>query len=248
MDPRDIPLLPSPIMIGPFLPRSHEQIVQARAIYETSFPPAERAPFADLLASLAGPHAYGWAAADADGLIGFAFAMTLEGTGVEFLTYLAVAPTRRGHGVGSALLWTVIDALRARGNTAGLLWEVESDDVDEEIPEAERALRRRRIAFYRRHGATIVSDAPAYRAPNLAGAGTIPMKLMWRSLTTPPEGLAGDRLRRCIEAIYRQGYGLPDDHPLVRETLAGLEPPGLLTAPLAGQETSQNRFSDRFLA
>lgn len=209
-------------MIRSFLPRPHEQIAQARAIYEASFPPAERVPFADLLASLTSSDAHGWAAADADGVIGFAFTMTLEGTGVELLTYLAVAPMRRNCGIGGALLQTVIGSLRARGDTAGLLWEVESDDANEDITEAERALRQRRIAFYRRHGAAIVRAAPGYRVPNLAGAGTIPMKLMWLSLTPPPQELEGDHLRRCVEAIYRQGYGLPADHPLVREMLAGL--------------------------
>lgn len=209
-------------MISSFLPRSHEQIAQAHAIYEASFPPAERVPFADLLASLASLDAHAWVATDADGVVGFAFTMTLEGTGIELLAYLAVAPTRRNCGVGGALLRTVIDSLRARGDAAGLLWEVESDDADEDIAEVERALRRRRIAFYRRHGATIVRDAPGYRVPNLAGAGTIPMKLMWLSLTTPPQEMEGDRLRRCVEAIYRQGYGLPASHPLVREMLAGL--------------------------
>jgi len=218
----DMPLSQLPITIGPFLPRPHGQIVQARAIYEASFPPAERVPFADLLASLAGASAHGWAAADAEGVVGFAFTMTLAETGVELLSYLAVAPTWRGRGVGSALLQAVIDSLRARGDAAGLLWEVESDDADEDIAEAERALRRRRIAFYHRHGAEIVRGAPGYRVPNLAGAGIIPMKLMWLSLTTPPQELEGDRLRRCVEAIYHQGYGLPASHPLVREMLAGL--------------------------
>ena len=210
------------IAIGPFLPRAPEQIAQARAIYEESFPPAERVPFANLLASLASPTVCGWAATDADGMIGFAFAMTLEETGVEFLTYLAVAPTRRGRGVGGALLQTVIESLRARGDTEGLLWEVESDDADEGFAAAERAQRQRRIAFYRRHGAEVVPIAAGYQAPNLAGPGTLPMKLMWLSLTTPPERLEGDHLRRCIEAIYRQGYGLPTSHPLVREVSAGL--------------------------
>jgi ribosomal protein S18 acetylase RimI-like enzyme len=192
-------------------------VAQARAIYEESFPPAERVPFADLVAYyLTNDAMYAWAAHSADALVGFAFTLTLQGTGAELLCYLAVASEQRNCGVGAELLQAVVAAVRARGTATGILLEVESP---EEVPEPERTLRQRRIAFYRRHGAEIACCAPIYQSLNLADGGTLPMHLMWLPLRDAADGLEGPCLRACVRAIYEQGYGLPSDHPLVREAL-----------------------------
>jgi GNAT superfamily N-acetyltransferase len=197
-----------------------EDALRFREIYEESFPRSERDETADVVASIAaGTRQYFVARVDG-GLAGIAVVFVLRGPSVAFLEYLAVAEERRNAGLGGALLDHLLGA-GALGDIRGIVFEVERP---EDAVGAERLLRERRIAFYRRHGASLVDGAPSYRAPNLEYAGvTEPYSLMW----IPARGedsaqLRGDLLRRTVESILTESYELGRGDPLVLEVLDGL--------------------------
>src|SRR6267378_8437689 len=71
----------------------------------------------------------------------------------------------------------------------------------------ERSLRQRRIAFYGRHGASVVVGAPDYRAPSTTGPELLHYSIMRRPVRSA-EPLAGELLARCVSAILVQDYEL----------------------------------------
>lgn len=192
------------------------------AIYEASFPPSERDETSDLVASIDAGERLCYLAARDGTVVGIAVAFALDGGSIAFLEYLAVDPSERNAGVGGAIL----DHLRARlgpevGATVGMVWEVEPPL---EVEGAERALRERRIEFYKRHSASVVECAPRYRAPNLESDDEVMnYTLMWVPLAVDAAPtLTGDLLHRCVTAILTQSYGLASDDPLVQAVLDDL--------------------------
>ena len=109
--------------------------------------------------------------------------------------------------------------LRDDPQTAGIALEVESD---EHGPAEERELRARRIGFYLRNGAQVISSVTDYQMPNLAGPGGLPMKLLWIPLKPGADAPEGASLRQLVLNIYRFAYQLEDDDALVRQTLRSL--------------------------
>jgi GNAT superfamily N-acetyltransferase len=211
-----------------------EEPARARfaAIYEPSFPPSERDPTADLLAGIdAGRRHLDLACEDGE-ILGLAVTKPLTLPGTAVLEYLAVDPDRRNHGIGAVLL----DGLAARLAAAagpqarGYILEVELPDAPTG-PGAD--LPRRRIGFYQRNGASLIECAPAYRAPDATGSGTVPYLLMWlpvapspapavsatSSSTTAP---TGELLHDLVNAILTESYELDPDDPLVAAVLADL--------------------------
>jgi GNAT superfamily N-acetyltransferase len=187
-------------------------------IYEASFPAGERDDTAAFLSrALAGARDC-YLAVDAGELLGFAVVLPLAAYPVAFLEYLAVAPEARNAGIGGCILTRMRQRLAETVNPKfeGVLFEV---DQPEDADGSERELRRRRIAFYQRHGATIVDGATEYRAPVPAG-GTLPYFLMWLPVAPGASPPAGSYLKGCVTAIYAQSYELRDDAPLVRELIA----------------------------
>ena len=106
-----------------------------------------------------------------------------------------------------------------QSNAAAIILEVEPDD---EGGTEERQLRARRIGFYKRLGAKIIDCAPQYRAPNLAGPGTVHFRLMWLPLTERTPAPTGTALRNCIINLYSQSYELAENDPIVKATLKSL--------------------------
>jgi ribosomal protein S18 acetylase RimI-like enzyme len=190
-------------------------------IYEVSFPPSERENTADLVASIAAGERLLYVARRDAELIGFAVVFSLDDLSVALLEYLAVDPQERNAGVGGALLTHLRTNLGSDSGALGMVLEVEpAEEVDRE----ESTLRKRRIGFYLRHGASVVECAPRYRTPNLERRGeTVPFTLLWVPLSTEaPQKLAGTHLRRCVEAILTESYELSRDDPLVREVVDDL--------------------------
>jgi hypothetical protein len=85
--------------------------------------------------------------------------------------------------------------LKANSHASAVILEVDPDD--EGTPE-ERQLHSRRIRFYRRVGAKMVDCAPHYRAPNLASAGTVNLRLMWIPLNDSADVPTGPQLRDVL--------------------------------------------------
>jgi len=191
---------------------------QVEAIYLASFPPCEREAFSELANGVKKGDELAFIAEEGN-VVGFALVQRLSGAGVFLLGYMAVAGERRGRGIGSTLLQYVARDLRRRENAEGLLIEVEPPD---EGPDDELDLRRRRIEFYRRHGAQVIAEAGSYRMPDLSGEGSLEMRLMWLALGTDGRMLSGQKLRDIIVSIYKDSYGRPEDDPLLRSVLQGM--------------------------
>lgn len=126
-------------------------------IYEVSFPPEEKvlvSLFLDLLKDKAKglrEHSRMMAALNSGGrLVGIMRFDDLRDPGVAYLWYLAVAPGARGSGIGSACHEETLRLCREAGAKAAVM-EVE---IPEQAPDPEFA--RRRIEFYRRHGALML--------------------------------------------------------------------------------------------
>jgi ribosomal protein S18 acetylase RimI-like enzyme len=126
-------------------------------LYETSFPPEEKMLVSSFLLMLKEKsrgeweHCHMMAELDSDGkLVGIARFDALVETGAAYLWYLAVAPETRGLGLGSALHEETLRRCREAGAKAAVM-EVE---IPEEASDPEFA--RRRIEFYRRHGALML--------------------------------------------------------------------------------------------
>jgi ribosomal protein S18 acetylase RimI-like enzyme len=152
-------------------------------------------------------------------LVGFAVLLELVGADAVVLEYLAVDRTMRSRGVGGFLFDHVVSGLaNDKVPRDGLILEVESPEAADG---SEQILRQRRIGFYERHGATVITDAPAYRVPSTVGPETLPFILMWHPIaSTGP--LDGQRLRLIVEAVLVEEYELPSDSPFISSVLADL--------------------------
>ncbi len=188
---------------------------QLTDILFASFPPEERDDPRVLAAKVESGQAWLFTAHAGEGLVGFAVVMPLAVEGVLLLDYLAVAPGHRNRGVGSAFLGYLGEELRDAGADRGVLLEVESPDWG---TGEERALRTRRIGFYRRHGIVPLPGLPSHRVPSAIGGPPLRNELLWWPFGGPaPEGVA---LRECLVSFYEMAYGVAEDAVLVQEALA----------------------------
>lgn len=177
-----------------------EHSAEIRRIYEESFPPSIGAPWSEI-AGHRGDEELLVLETDA-GPIGFALVRHLGDTSFTFTRYFAVDARLRGQGVGATLLMALQANLVGSGRTALLL------DVETPIDgHAQAQDDLRRIAFYERHGLTMlpVSD---YAPPAHGSTGEqIPLLLMGMSLGDGP-ALENDVLSMAVSAVYRYRYGV----------------------------------------
>ncbi len=189
------------------------QVTQLVAIYEDSFPPEERTDLANHLDWIADGSRWLYAALRDDTVIGFALFVPHVALNIHLLEFLAVSRTARNGGLGGILLDHVAQKI-----DGDIILEVESDD---EGDKAERVMRQRRIGFYQRHGAKLITAVPYYSIPRSDGLGTIAMKLMWLS----PRGADIPRakaLRECVIGIYLKSYGLDPRDLLIAQIVNGI--------------------------
>jgi GNAT superfamily N-acetyltransferase len=174
------------------------QLARARAIYEDSFPAALRSPFDSLLTDRC--YAY---VAENGSTVGLAVLRELT-SGEWFLRYFVVG--ERGQGLGSRLWRAVAEELGTR-----IVLDVEHPD-EPGIDAEEEHERRRRVVFYERLGVAVL-PVRDYTPPHDAEAP--PMLLLSSDPPTEPADV-----RRVVETVYRDRYGLDADDPVVRRTLA----------------------------
>lgn len=185
---------------------------QLDQLIQDSFPPAQRQPFREFLQAVDDGYYHLFLGLQAQNLVGFAAVNDLDCGSVFLLAYLAVDPQTRSGGYGGQLLAFVQAYLCAQGVRAMLL-EIEAvaeASLDPSDP------RRRRLAFYQRHGARLL-DFP-YRAPDLSdpqAEQSLAMDLLWLPCTDQAPVPSRDELRICVRSIYLGDYGLSHDHPLV---------------------------------
>jgi GNAT superfamily N-acetyltransferase len=207
-----------PLEISRFVGLTGEEEAGFRRIYESSFPANQRVETDHVLSAIASGGRLAYKTGSEGALAGFGVLLELDKADAVYLEYLAVDPGRRSQGVGAALLRGIAaDLLRRAQPPAGLVFEVEPV----EGPPDQRAIRRRRIRFYRDNGAKTVTGAPRYVAPDMAGGGgELAFTLMWLPIATAE--LGGELLRRCASAILVDGYGLARDDAFVRRVLDDL--------------------------
>jgi GNAT superfamily N-acetyltransferase len=190
---------------------------RVRDIYETGFPEWLRAGFGSLLAGRQ-PGEVPLALTEEGRPVGFAMLRPLGPTGWMYLRFFVVDAASRGRGLGG-ILWTQLAGWLRESGYSLLVFDVEDPDEPGTEPE-EIQLRRRRIAFYRRHDAAVL-PVTGYRTPHDdAGEGPwTPMVLMAAGLTAadPPTATAAG-LRAVLDAVYRHRWSLAPDHPQVTAT------------------------------
>lgn len=194
------------------------ELEQIQHIYETSFPLAERKPFAHFLPRIPTgqylclvvrspntPHQ----------IVAFAFLMLLPETPLAFLEYMAVAVSSHGQGIGSQFFRALVTYVQEQDLAEGIVWEVE--------PPTENPLdaQNRRIRFYARLGAQMLDLSTVYAMPNYQlQTGGVPLRLMQLPLQWQPTRA---QVAALITGIYHLAYpewgALRDE---ILEALAGL--------------------------
>jgi len=176
-----------------------------RRIYKDSFPANEREPLEAILESVQREVGMAFRARGPEGTLGLATTHLLKNPAAVFLVYLAVDQRERSRGIGGELLQCAWKSgathLRANGlQPLGLIWEVDppqpvGNDAD---------TRRRRIAFFQRHGGQLL-ERP-YLQPPVDGVAAVPMKLMFRPAASGGP-LTSETIEALVRAIYSDKYG-----------------------------------------
>jgi GNAT superfamily N-acetyltransferase len=189
---------------------SAAQVEQAQAAFEAGFPPAVRAPFADLLDTRPDERLQVFLGSS-DDVLGLTLVRDLDGLAWTFLRYFVVTDGRRGQGIGSRL-WSVLCRDLAGRGCGRLLFDVEDPDEPGAAPD-EREERGRRVRFYQRLGADLVA-VEGYAPPHHGAPGTtaIPLRLMAAEIdaagdSTPPPRDA-DATAAMVTAVMRHRYGV----------------------------------------
>jgi len=200
---------------------------QLFAIYAASIDPREQKPEAWIRAMVVAPEYRVWMVQREGRVLGFSILFVPPGKGFALLEYMAVAPEQRGHGFGAQLFRkTVAQALTPEGATLPVLLEVDSDRE----ASSDRALRTRRLHFYRRLGCRAIAGL-AYLMP-LRGVGPAPqMHLMIYPEPTAPLALAD--LKRWLETIYQDVYHAGPDDPRIAQMLHPVPDPVTVEEPIS---------------
>jgi GNAT superfamily N-acetyltransferase len=210
--------LPAGITIRPYLGLREEAIGIVR-LFHAAFPPEQRIEDAVLLRLIpqVSDEVGGWrltvAVAGEEEILGFALAHHVSTIHLGYLAYLAVTESQRGLGLGAAL-WSSVLAEWGRLGASAPHWlflEVERPEVAESA--ADRALRERRIGWYERFGCQRIHAD--FQAPPLGpGLPIVPYWVLVRPLRDPD--LSPLSVRNALTDIYREIYGLAENHPLVQ--------------------------------
>jgi len=158
------------------------------SLYHSAFPSSEREPRHVIIDSVRSGAGSAIRARRDSETVGFATTHHLVEPNATFLVYLAVAPEQREHGLGRALFE------EAARNTPLVVWEI--DPPEHATTSADRAIRERRQAFFRRLGGETVLST--YVQPPVSGR-EVPMLLMARGPIADPKAL--------VRAVYFEKYG-----------------------------------------
>jgi GNAT superfamily N-acetyltransferase len=186
---------------------SAEQSARARQIYEDGFPVELRSDFEKLFVDPC------FAVVDDGRVVGWAVLRPLGRTGWIFLRYFVAG--ERGQGIGSRM-WRAMREHFAEYER--ILLDVE-DPEEPGIGSEEEAVRRQRVAFYRRLGIEVL-PLRSYRPPH--GGEEQSMQLLASDLPPgdPTPTLGRDGIRQIVLAVYELRYGVTTADAVVRRTLA----------------------------
>jgi ribosomal protein S18 acetylase RimI-like enzyme len=189
------------------------ELQQIQHIYESNFLLCERKPFDSISPRISSGDYICLVAKPVDeplNIVAFALFMLLPQSGLAFLEYVAVDQTVQGRGCGSDFFLYTAGYFRENKLADGIVWEVEPPS---ENPSDNQ---NRRIRFYERLGAELISLSTPYAMPNYElQNGGVPLRLMQLPLEMQPDKA---RFAALIEDIYRVAY--PDWTELRDEILS----------------------------
>lgn len=183
------------------------------SIYEDALPAAERKSRQALAAMMVRPDYRFIIVGNAGTIAGFAIVFISARIDVALLEYMAIDRRWRGAGLGKALYERATAEVLSCNSRSVLLIEVDSDRQDS----PDRAMRSRRIAFYRRLGCRRI-EGLNYILP-LPGPAVPTMDL----LVDGPVGdsVPRETLRLWLSEIYTSVYGCTAEDPRIMQMLAG---------------------------
>ncbi|RYZ67102.1 MAG: GNAT family N-acetyltransferase [Proteobacteria bacterium] len=180
-------------------------------MYESSFPAAERKPFAEIIRRSEADEYLCFVTQAENSIVAFALLLPLPETNLTFLEYIAVDEAHQSKGLGGELLRFIIKQIGTP-----LICEVEPPESENPNDE-----KKRRIQFYERLGGRVIQLSTCYRMPNFeAGSGGVSLLLMQTPLTEQPDE---QRTTDLIQGIYVAAY--PACKELRDEVLANLLSP-----------------------
>lgn len=140
---------------------------------------------------------------------GLAFVYYFTGLKFGYLQYIASDPGQSARGIGGALYEAMRDVLAGKG-ARGLFLDVPPDDPAKLDDPKRLAINKRRIAFYERYGAQIITNTLWDKDPNPKNEGYLTL-LMYDGLGRRGR-LRGHEARDAVRAILTCQYGYnPDD-------------------------------------
>jgi hypothetical protein len=206
------------LVVKPVDVLSNEQLARVQVIYEGAFSPDLRVPFSEL--TRPGHADQTFVAVEGPVPAGFAALRRLSSVEWSFLRYFAIAGDRRCQGFGRRFWQLLQQSLLDGAWPARVLFEVE-DPGDAAGDDAERAIRERRISFWTARGARLL-PVPEYVLPDYTASGTTEPMLLMAAAPAAAPAVHGDWLRKLVEAIYTDRYGMAPDDPLVARALASI--------------------------
>jgi ribosomal protein S18 acetylase RimI-like enzyme len=183
---------------------------QVVALYETSFPLAEREPTERLAKDVEGQGAdrFRIFAVHREGkLLGFVRWRHLPETRAQFVVHIAVVANSRESGIGRMLL----QAVAQENPGLPMIFEVEREE--DAADERDRVVRRTRLNWFRRAGSLLLTKD--YTQPALhEETGPVPLCLLRLGPIREPED--------TIRSFYQEVWGIDGQHEYVEKALAGV--------------------------
>lgn len=183
---------------------THRLVPEVSQLLETTFPDCERESIPDFLTDLEanrGPSL--WVMTCEDGyFIGFARGFVFQSSCRGFVVHVALVQERRGKRFGEQLLKCVNEEMRAScEGYEGMYLEVER--LEDAATDAELEARRKRLAFFDRLGARLVSSQ-LVQPPSQPGQPPVPLNLLfWGETTARDDELLSD-FYKGIATMYRK--------------------------------------------
>ena len=196
---------------------SSTEFRDALEIYMEAFPDNERQPLAKIKYRV--EHAnYGLIIAQRNkSVAGFSLLCPFTDLNFGLLDYMAVQKDQRSLGIGSKLFAKTLEFLKQDIPSSFLLLEVEDPALSSSL---ERVARLRRVRFYQKLGAKVVTNF-RYLMPPLSGNSPTNM-LLTVYTGSNRVALNSQSLAHIVTAIYLKVYEGDEDDPYLGQMLENL--------------------------
>lgn len=192
-----------------------EAFQAAMDIYSASFPLNEQQPISTIKARVVQGSSELYIGRYGDETVFMALLFPLPGTDFILLDYMATLASHRGKNAGSLFLQYMVAQLTASGN----YFLIESEDP---ASGNNRQERERRITFYQRNGAKLLSGVH-YILPGMHGLEPTDMFLLVMP-AYPGDVMDGNLVRSLISQVYEKLYNRHPGDPLLENCLRSIPP------------------------